>query len=130
LGALLNRLLVEAVRLGGSDLNYDRPIHLVGDHCPQTDLALTAARAFDGCRARRAHASFSALVLALARARFGLTSSTATSGSLTGSASAAESAGSDAVTSVVSGAIEIASGATWATIPNSRSRSTVMMRAM
>src|SRR6202521_520152 len=86
LGALLHRLLVEAMRFGRADLDDDRLVHLVRDHRPKTNLALTTVGRFDGSRAVRAHEPSSALALALPRERFGLTSSAATSASATADA--------------------------------------------
>src|SRR5579864_1007183 len=39
-GALLHRLPIQAVRLGGADLDDDGLVHLVRDHRAQADLAL------------------------------------------------------------------------------------------
>src|SRR5947207_14753842 len=47
-GALLHRLAVQAMSLGGADLDDDRLVHLVGDDGAQADLA-PAARGRGGC---------------------------------------------------------------------------------
>src|ERR1700674_5815297 len=127
LGAVLQGLAVEAVRAGGADLDDDGLVHPVRDHVAQADLALAALRFFScglrGLGARRglgggvAHADSSFLVR---RPRLGLGASS----SVTSSCSAA-AGGSTTATAVARGS---ASTVGW--MPKSRSRSTVMIRAM
>src|SRR5579859_6745181 len=112
LRALLDRLAVQAVGLGRADLDDDRLVHLVGDDRAQADLALAAGlgRFFGGRLGGRFAHDLSSVFL---RVRFGLATGAFSS---TGSATATGASSWGA--------------ATEATIPKSRCRSTVMIRAM
>src|SRR5258706_11101108 len=117
LRAPLDGLAVQAVRLGRADLDDDRLVHLVGDHRSEPDLALAAGnfrrhRLFRGGGCCIGHVVSSAFL----RVRFGLAAGVSTAA--TGSGSGATATASRA------------SRETEARIPKSRSRSTVMIRAM
>src|SRR6202521_543293 len=120
LGAPPDGLAVQAVGLGRADLDDDRLVHLVGDHRAEPDLALAArlvGRRRLGGRCRRCgvgHVASSAFLPV--RLGLGAGASTASAGSGSGSGA------------TVTG--WMASGETEARIPKSRSRSTVMIRAM
>src|ERR1700693_393029 len=117
LRAPLDGLAVQAVGLGRADLDDDRLVHLVGDHRAQPDLALAAGlfrcrRLCRGGSCGVGHLVSSAFL----RVRLGLAAGASTASA--GSGSGVTATGSRA------------SGATDARIPKSRSRSTVMIRAM
>src|SRR5713226_1695781 len=121
LGPVLQGLAVKAVRAGRADLDDDGLFHPVRDHVAKADLALAALR-FGGRRGLGggccvAHSASSFLVR---RPRFGLGASSATS-----SCSSA-AGGSATATAVAWGTASSTVG--W--MPKSRSRSTVMIRAM
>src|SRR6202140_452706 len=126
LRAPLNGLAVQAVGLGRADLDDDRLVHLVGDHRAEPDLALAAGLVFGrrrwgfwlGRGGRVGHVVSSAFL----RVRLGLAAG-ASGASSTAVAIAGSGARSRAVGSRASATSE-------ATIPKSRSRSTVMIRAM
>src|SRR5450759_689811 len=122
LGAVLDGLAVEAVGLGRADLDDDRLVHLVGDHRAEPDLALAARlvrrRRLGRCRGCGVGHLVSSAFL---RVRLGLaagTSGASSTAAAAGSGCGATAAGSRASATKV------------ATIPKSRSRSTVMIRAM
>src|SRR6266513_2334819 len=112
-GALLHRLAVEAMRPGRADLDDDRLVHLVGDDRAQADLAPAARRSLRQLRGGIAHSDSSFLAR---RPRLGLASTTSTSSS--GGASATATA------------VASSSCGSLGPMPKSRSRSTVMIRAM
>src|SRR5690348_5513241 len=112
--ALLHRLAVQAVGLGRADLDDDGLVHLVRDDGAKADLA--AAAGLDGC-CGIAHADSSFF---LPRPRFGLGAS---SSSVISSPAASGSATATACWLT-------ASSPTDGPMPKSRSRSTVMIRAM
>src|SRR5487761_153149 len=126
LGAVADSFLVEAVRLGRADLDDHRLVHLVRDHGAQPDLALAASVGVGGGRwlgwCRHAHESCSAFAFEALALRLGLAPSPASEVSCAFLALAL-ALGSATATAT-------ASGATCATMPNARSWSTVMMRAM
>src|SRR5579864_230064 len=117
-------LAVEAVRLRGAHLDDDRLVHLVGDHRAQADLALTArgcglvgaGPGLDGCVGHACSSVF------LRRPRVGLAGASST-------VSAGSSAAACGSSSPPTATADSSSGAD-ATMPKSRSRSTVMIRAM
>src|SRR5438132_10575100 len=112
-GALLDRLAVQAVRLGRADLHDDRFVHLVRDHVAQPDLALAAGLGRGlGCGIAHSESSFLAR-----RPRLGFGAS---------SSAACSTGGSSTATADATGA----ASSTDAWMPKSRSRSTVMIRAM
>src|ERR1700686_5146980 len=125
LRAPLDGLAVQAVSLGRADLDDDRLVHLVGDHRAEPDLALAAGLfgrrrfcwCFGGC-CRVGHLVSSAFL----RVRLGLAAG-ASGASFTSCTAAGSGCGAGAVGSR-------ASATSVATIPKSRSRSTVMIRAM
>src|SRR5258708_17540157 len=90
LRAPLDGLAVEAVGLGRADLDDDRLVHLVGDHCAEPDLALAAGlvgrRRLCRCRCRGCGVGHD-LSSAFLRVRLGLAAgaSTASTGSGSGS---------------------------------------------
>src|SRR5450756_238371 len=124
LRAALDGLAVQAVSLGRTDLHDDRLVHLVGDHRAEPDLALAAGLfgrrrlgLWLGRCCRVGHLVSSAFL----RVRLGLAagaSGASWTASAAGSGSGATAIGSRASATKV------------ATIPKSRSRSTVMIRAM
>src|SRR5258708_40001144 len=107
-GSLLQSLAVKPVRPRRVDLDDDRLLHLVRDHGPQADFALTARCGLSclGCSCGCVHLVSSVFL----RVRFGLAGASSFSATATGSDS-----------TVGCGAV--------ARIPKSRSRRTVMMRA-
>src|SRR6202165_1479674 len=114
---LLDRLLVEPVRLGRAVLDDDRLVHLVRDHRAQADLPLAAGVGRALCLGRWLGCGVGHEVSsAFLRVRLGLAAGA--------SAASTGSAGAGTVT------VSRVSGATEAKIPKSRSRSTVMIRAM
>src|ERR1700674_2558541 len=126
LRASLDGLAVQAVGLRRADLDDDRLVHLDGDHRAEPDLALAAGLVI-GCRRfcfwlgrcrRVGHLVSSAFL----RVRLGLTAGASGASSI-GSAASAFGSGATATGSRASATSE-------ATIPKSRSRSTVMIRAM
>src|ERR1700693_76868 len=117
LRAPLDGLAIQTVGLGCADLNDDRLVHLVGDHRAEPDLALAAGlfrrrRLCRGGSCGVGHLVSSAFL----RVRLGLAAGVST-------ASAGSGSGVTATGSRTSGATE-------ARIPKSRSRRTVMIRAM
>src|SRR5438067_1648966 len=123
--ALLDSLAVQAVGLRGADLDDDGLVHLVADHGAEADLAPAACLRLRsrGRGSRCGGVAHSASSFLARPRRFGLgTSSDSASG---GTAPAPPAA--TAATSPVSGE----EGSSIAgPMPKSRSRSTVMMRAM
>src|SRR5438094_2364892 len=118
LGALLHGFPVKAVCLRRSNLDDDRLVHLVRDHGAEADLA-PAARGRGGCLS--GGVAHSAVSFFRPRPRFGLgASSSCPSSAWTSSgASATATATAPGVSSSKLGAM-----------PKSRSRMTVMIRAM
>src|SRR6266851_3426079 len=121
LRAPLDGLAIEAVGFGRADLDDDRLVHLVGDHSAEPDLALAAGlvghRGLCRCRCRGCGVGHD-LSSAFFRVRLGLAA---------GASTASTSSGSGSCGRVTGGRLSVA---TEATIPKSRSRSTVMIRAM
>src|SRR5690348_4852962 len=121
-GALLDGLAVQAMCLGRPHLHDHGLVHLVGDDVAQADLAGAArrGRSLDGSGGV-AHSDSSSFFLARPRPRFGLGASSSGSGCVSAAPPAATAA-----TSPPSGEDTSSVG----TIPKSRSRRTVMIRAM
>src|SRR5690242_17628516 len=116
--SLLHGLAVQPVGLGRADLDDDGLLHLVADDQAEADLAPAAGwgrlRSGGGGVAHPASSSFLAL-----RPRLGLGASSSATGCASGSATAA-----------AAGTASGSSACGEARIPKSRSRSTVMIRAM
>src|ERR1041384_960297 len=119
LGALLNRLAVQAMGLGRADLHDHGLVHLVCDDGAQPDLAPASRRSFGRLDGGVGHSGSSFLAR---RPRFGLASTSLSSSTSSGASATAtaDAAGAWACMSLIS----------LGPMPKSRSRSTVMMRAM
>src|SRR5438034_3179707 len=115
-GALLHRLAVQTMSLGRADLDDDRLVHLVGDDGAQADLAPAARR---GGRCLSGGVAHSASSFFLPRPRLGLGASSSSTISTTSSA-----AGNSATATADGDSSALGA------IPKSRSRMTVMIRAM
>src|SRR6266566_1181511 len=116
LGALLHGFPVKAVRLRRSDLDDDRLVHLVRDHGTEADLAPAACGRGSCLSGGVAH---SAVAFFRPRPRFGLGASSSCTSSAGTSSGASATATAPGVSSSKLGAM-----------PKSRSRMTVMIRAM